>query len=630
MTTVCRNTRRLALVNLLALALGFWACAVVHAVPVEFEGPDGWKVPNVTFAGVPGGIPDVPVAVRLEDFGGRAETDVSDALERAAAAAEGKGAVLIGEGTFYLDRPVLIASSGVVLRGAGMDKTRLVFRWEPARDSVDFIGLRDGDVIPPQKTIYAAAWNDSRDNEVVQCLKRLAIEINGRVAAEQTGGEGPWFCISPDNRKSQPMLQPGENTLRAIAEYADGRSAEKVVKVTVSKAADLIGASPRDAAIHFAEPSGMAQSDWAVVEDGTSIERGSNVLSLQRPVSWEPGDVVMVAFHEGWEFPVLTIEENQGDVLVFREPFRFGFTLKSLRRLAVLRGCGVEDLTLEQTSGHWTHLVAFTRDVGCWMRRVKLVNAGRFPVAGMMKNFEIRDCEASGTQFHFGVGGGAGYLAFSGSIDSLMENVRTEKLRHAPTFQHGAQGCVIRASVFEDSDAQFHRGRTWDNLLENCTVNSVGSNQSYGSYGPAVTVTTSPESGDVGAGNVIFNNTFTCRNFYKGGTAFWLRCGSSHGWIVAYNSFESDIGHAITVDGPGHDMLFLRNVFSVAQPEAPAVKGEAAPLRLRENVFLGFSEQEILPVGAMPVEFSGNIAETPAARFDAPVPSLFQWQKARR
>lgn len=612
------------------LFLSFIAASILHAAPpVSFEGPDGFPVPNVTFAGVPGGIPDVPVAVKLEEFGGKPDADISEALEKAAAAASGKGAVLIGEGTFYLDRPVLITSSGVVLRGAGMDKTRLVFRWEPARDSIDFIGLKDGDTIPAQRTIYAAAWNDSRDNQVVKCLKRIAIEINGRVAAEQTGGEGPWFCISPDNRKSGPMLVPGENTLRATAEYVDGRKAEKLIKVTVSEEPDLTGASQRDAAIHFAEPSGLTQSDWAEVAQGTPVARGENSLFVQRPVDWEPGDIVMVGYEEGWDFPVLTLVENRGDLLVFKEPFRFDFTLKNVRRLAVLRGCGVEDLTLEQVSGHWTHLLAFTRDAGCWIRRVRLVQAGRFPVSGMLKNFEMRDSEISGAQFHFGVGGGTGYLAFSGSHDGLIENVRTEKLRHAPTFQHGAQGCVIRASHFEDSDAQFHRGKTWDNLLENCVVNSIGSNKSYGSYGPALTATTSPETDDVGAGNVIFNNKFTSKNVYKGGKSIWLRCGSSQGWVIAYNTFESDIGYAIGSDGPGHEMLFLRNFFSVEQPEPPAIQGRIEPFRLRENIFIGFDVNQILPSGITPAEFSGNTIVSPESLPKPTVGSIFEWQKKK-
>ena len=40
----------------------------------------------------------MPVAVKLEDFGGKPDADISDALEQAAAAASGKGAVLSKSG----------------------------------------------------------------------------------------------------------------------------------------------------------------------------------------------------------------------------------------------------------------------------------------------------------------------------------------------------------------------------------------------------------------------------------------------------------------------------------------------------------------------------------------------------
>jgi hypothetical protein len=89
----------------------------------------------------------------------------------------------------------------------------------------------------------------------------------------------------------------------------------------------------------------------------------------------------------------------------------------------------------------------------------------------------VRDTVVDGAQFHFGVGGGTGYFGFSSAFDCLMDNVQTSKLRHAPNLQFGAQGCVIRNSTFEDSDLQFHRDPTWDNLIENCTVRSRGSNK---------------------------------------------------------------------------------------------------------------------------------------------------------
>jgi len=606
--------------------------AASAAPPVELSAPDGRNYPNVSFAGVPGGIPEIPVVVKVEDFGGKPGEDVSGAIEAAATAAAGKGggAVLLGPGEFYIDRPILIAAPGVVLRGSGMKKTRIVFRWEPAKDSVDFIGIKDGDVIPKQKSLFVAAWNDSRDNKVVKCLKRVSLEINGKLAAEQTGGEGPWFCISPDNRKSALMLQPGENTLRATAEYIDGRSAVKEIKVNVSEDAGLIGASAGDAAITFAEPSALNETGWGSITEGTPMMRGQDSVEFKTPPSWQQGDLVMLAILNGGygESPIMEIEENTGNSLLLKQAVRFDFPLRNIRRIPVLRGCGLEDMTIEQTSGHWTNLVAFARDFGCWMQRVRLVNAGRFPITGMTKNFEMRDSEISGAQYHFGVGGGSGYVAFSSAQDCLMENIKTEKLRHAPDFQHGAQGCVIRASVFEDSDAQFHRGRTYDNLLENCTVNSRGSNKSFGSYGPAVTVTTDPKTADVGSGNVIYKNTFTSMNVYKGGKAFALDCGPAQGWLVAYNTFESDIGCAIASNGAGHDILFLNNSFSVANAEPPAVTGDVSALRLVGNSFAGYAESEILPAGGNPAEFTGNTVTPPAETPEPKIPSIYLWQKS--
>jgi hypothetical protein len=97
-------------------------------------GPDGktW-FPDWTYAGVQGGIPDVEAFGRIEDFGGRADDDADDseALQKAcdAAGAAGGGAVLLGEGTYYLDQKVRITHSGVVIRGAGRDKTKIVIRY---------------------------------------------------------------------------------------------------------------------------------------------------------------------------------------------------------------------------------------------------------------------------------------------------------------------------------------------------------------------------------------------------------------------------------------------------------------------------------------------------------------------
>jgi hypothetical protein len=85
-------------------------------------------------AGVPGGIPAVPVTVDLTAAGLAADgkTDVSAALQRAIDSAKTPGTVLLGPGTFLLSQPVNL-KSGVVLRGSGLDKTHLIAMNNPPR-----------------------------------------------------------------------------------------------------------------------------------------------------------------------------------------------------------------------------------------------------------------------------------------------------------------------------------------------------------------------------------------------------------------------------------------------------------------------------------------------------------------
>ncbi len=111
----------------------------------DVRGPDGLVYPDWTRAGVQGGIPDLPVALRLADLGATPGTDISPLLEAACrqAGAKGGGAVLLGEGTYHLDRPVTIQDSRVVIRGAGRDKTFILFRYSKVR----------ADAPPPERDI---------------------------------------------------------------------------------------------------------------------------------------------------------------------------------------------------------------------------------------------------------------------------------------------------------------------------------------------------------------------------------------------------------------------------------------------------------------------------------------------
>lgn len=77
--------------------------------------------------GIPGGIPDVEVVANVLDFGAKADgvSDDASAIQKAIDAVE-NGAVLVPKGDYVLKKGLKIGK-GVVLRGEGADKTRLLF-----------------------------------------------------------------------------------------------------------------------------------------------------------------------------------------------------------------------------------------------------------------------------------------------------------------------------------------------------------------------------------------------------------------------------------------------------------------------------------------------------------------------
>jgi hypothetical protein len=243
---------------------------------------------------VPGGIPRVKLVAKLEEFGGRTDSDIADALEQGAQAVgqRGGGALFIGPGTYYLDRPTLVTGNKVVIRGAGRERTKIVFRWQPQPRSVSFVGLADGMRISPNRPIMAAAWNASANNKVEKSIKRLAFEINGVPTGKVRDGEGPWFTVTQDNRKTATQWNDGANTLRAVAEYHDGSKAEKTLSVIVDKTdKSIIAAAPTDTAIQFADPT-AGQVDWAQGDLAQMPRRGDKHLEFKQPQKFAKGRCV--------------------------------------------------------------------------------------------------------------------------------------------------------------------------------------------------------------------------------------------------------------------------------------------------------------------------------------------------
>jgi hypothetical protein len=106
------------------------ASEVDKLTAADVVGPDGVVYPKWTMVGVQGGIPQVPVALRLADLGAVPGQEISAILQRACqqVGEAGGGAILLDAGTFHLNKPVLIRHNGVVIRGAGRAATRLVYQ----------------------------------------------------------------------------------------------------------------------------------------------------------------------------------------------------------------------------------------------------------------------------------------------------------------------------------------------------------------------------------------------------------------------------------------------------------------------------------------------------------------------
>ncbi len=80
--------------------------------------------------GIPAGMMEPPVISDIKkDFAaaGDGVADDSKALKDAISAAGGPGVIYIPEGTYLIKSPIVISKDGIILKGAGADKTKLIF-----------------------------------------------------------------------------------------------------------------------------------------------------------------------------------------------------------------------------------------------------------------------------------------------------------------------------------------------------------------------------------------------------------------------------------------------------------------------------------------------------------------------
>lgn len=604
----------------------------------DVVGPDGIVYPNWTRCGVQGGIPLVKAFGTIEDYGARADDDRDDAeaLERAcdAAGQKGGGTVLLGPGTYYLDRPVTVRRDGVVIRGQGAEKTRLIFRYALPAEGLSFFWPPAGSRLGRNTRVELHAKPAG--------LKEMRVFLGdqqlGTWERSQHSGNSFSFAVTPRNAIGK--MQDGPQRLRGIAEYTNGKKLTNEIPVILDPAFNDTRPVPDSrGAITFAG-TGLQGPQLELARDG---RRGDLVLHLKDARSLRPGDSVMIdgPATDRWKKLTenaclwgvyrryhVTVEKVDGSTITLAQPLRIEFPVVDgsyVQKVVPIQRCGVEDLYIEQTENLWISSVLFSHAWNCWARGVTVKMCGRFPVYGSQAKWcEIRDCLFDDAWFKGG--GGTAYAGWDGSWDSLMENVETRKMRHAPLFQWAASGNVIRKSLFRESDGQWHAGWCNENLFEQCRVESVADHGAYG-FGMWASPPNDAAHGPNGPRNVVYNCDVSSPK-----TGLWMG-GMNENWLILYNRFVVDRGQGVYAGTASFDHIIRSNVFVLKDQQSPMVllsRSNCVGVELVGNRVYG-GNGKIAAGQAEPFVLSGNqslaLGEAPLP--EPPVPSMYEWQQSR-
>ncbi len=606
--------------------------------PVDVVGPDGLVYPNWSRTGVQGGIPSVKVAASLEDFGAKANDDADDseALRRACEAVgkKGGGAVLAGDGTYHLDRPVTVRYDKVVLRGQGAGKTRLIFRYAVPPNGVGFY-------TPP------AGSRVGRDTKLeMHCfptgLMAMTMKVGDVVLGQwkRSTHSGNTFSYARSGRDAMGKLPDGPHVLKGIAEYRDGSKRTGEIPIVLdSSFEDTVLADDSRAAITF-QGTGPVGRKLRLTRDG---KRGDLKLELESAKGLKPGDCILIDGPATDRWKKLTrnackwgmyrryevvVTRVRGRTITLEQPLRIEFPKidgSYVQKVEPIQLCGIEDLYLEQTENLWISGVIFHHGWNSWARGVTVKNCGRFPVYGSMAKWcEIRDCLFDDAWFKGG--GGTAYTGWDHSWDCLMEKVETRKMRHGPLFQWAASGCVIRKSIFHESDGQWHAGWTNENLIEQCVIESVRGHGGYG-YGLWASPPEDAAHGPNGPRNVVYNCDVSSPR-----AGLWMG-GMNENWIILHSRFVVDQGPGVFAKTVSFDHIIKGNVFVLKDGRSPMVYLKTADcigVEVVGNKLYGGNGRFSGGGGKPDVSRDNQAHPLGEAPRPAPeLPSIYEWQKGR-
>jgi len=604
----------------------------------DVVGPDGIAYPNWTNVGIPGGIPDLANTLSAADYGmvPNDEGDDSAALKKAVAALrdQGGGVLFIPEGVYYLDRPVEIKGDNMVLRGAGMKKTRLISRFSMKDSSPELHGITKDQAMGPTNFVYT--WVDP------QGMTEIKLEANGKLV-KKTAYTGYWENIFLYRFTGIELLAtdgPGRKKLTVTVSYRDGTQRQVTNEIlltdeTVSgdRAYGSLGAlvfrgeGVQGALIPLAR-DGLRGDMSLEVADGHGLKAGDRIiLNAPNTTRWRK---LLRNDHVGGSYRrnMYEITAVEGNRILLPEALRIDFPVIDGATVQTFRPqlhCGVEDLGVENANNTLLFSVVFEYGWESWVRGLEVIKTGNKALyMPNSKRCEVRDSIFDRSWINEG---GTAYIGWEHSYDSLMENVETFDMRHAPVYQWSSSGNVIRNSVFHNSDAQWHAGWTNENLFEGLTVES---SQDGGSYGNGMW-SSGPEDmghGPNGPRNVIYNCNITSTK-----EGVWMG-GMNEAWLFLYNRFVVGRGPAILAKAASFDHIIQGNVFVMLEPYPAAIylgSRDCIGIELINNRFYGDVDQLVGGQARPAVEKDNRILQSGnIARPHPPVRSIYEWQQERR
>lgn len=331
--------------------------------------------------------------------------------------------------------------------------------------------------------------------------------------------------------------------LRAVAAWKNGQTAEAALTLRADASLPAASRARSEYAIFsFAGEGRSPDAEFFELALTAPAARGDTRLQVSAGGDLKPGDLIRIRAeskpdHVPYGVRYLAgyyqVTETAPGVITLDRPLRLDLPLSAgprVRRHKPIRNAGVENMVIRQTSETWIHGIAITEGWDVWVRKTELEGIGRCPIyTANSARAEGRDVLINGAVFSQAGGMSAYGGWFDNLHDSLMENVTTIRLRHAPNLQGQSSGNVIRNCVFENSDLQFHAFYPFENLVELCRVYATGGTGSYG-YG---LFSSDPftQHHQAGPRNVVYGNDIRSP---KEPVVFG---GAETGWIVAFNRF---------------------------------------------------------------------------------------------